>query len=120
MDENTSPDHETPCQRSKERTEQAQDETRLMREELSAIKLTQEETTRFKDLKRVCKVHEQLTTFEEFIQACHELQSLPLRVRKSIRHLRKRAHDPIKSFCPTRLLFWQEFPARQQETYNSV
>ena len=62
----------------------------------------------------------QQTTLEEFIRACHNLLSQPLRVAAPSHSTKGTIPSPTGKYCPTQLVHWTNCPAEQQEIYNAV
>ncbi|EFE44797.1 hypothetical protein TRV_00469 [Trichophyton verrucosum HKI 0517] len=61
----------------------------------------------------------QLTSFEEFIQTCHNLLSLPIKVRDAARSTRGSIPKPTGKLCPTYLRPWSS-PHILDELYRRV
>ena len=66
------------------------------------------------------KRRNQLTTFGEFIRACHSLLSRSLTVETPSRSTQGTIPPPTGKYCPTRLRLWEDCSARQQAIYNAV
>ncbi|EKV11283.1 hypothetical protein PDIG_51190 [Penicillium digitatum PHI26] len=60
------------------------------------------------------------TTFEEFIQCCHNLLSKPLKAANTAQSTTGKIPPPTGKFCPLRLEPWTDCAIRQQEIYNLV
>lgn len=72
------------------------------------------------DQHRQEKHRNQLTTFSEFIRACHNLLSRSLKVETPSRSTQGTIPPPTGKYCPTRLRLWEDCPARQQAIYDTV
>ncbi|EPS29036.1 hypothetical protein PDE_03982 [Penicillium oxalicum 114-2] len=60
------------------------------------------------------------TTFEELMRYCHNFLSRPLKVETDLRATIGTIPVPTGKCCPTQLRPWADFPARQQEIYQSI
>ncbi|QVM06642.1 hypothetical protein D8B26_001347 [Coccidioides posadasii str. Silveira] len=52
--------------------------------------------------------HIQKTTFEEFVQYCHNLLSSPLRVGNTVESIKGKIPAPTGKYCPLRLRPWKD------------
>ncbi|MCJ1282377.1 hypothetical protein MMC26_001700 [Xylographa opegraphella] len=62
----------------------------------------------------------QQTTFEEFLEACHEHLHGPLVVETDKRLTTRGFTNPSNKYFPKTLRQWEEFPQLQQDTFDSV
>ncbi|RAK96564.1 uncharacterized protein BO80DRAFT_428986 [Aspergillus ibericus CBS 121593] len=97
--------------------EQAEDE--IKREQLLREQ-AEEEIKREQLLREQAEARTRRTTFEEFIQHCHNLLSRPLETGDPSRSTTGRIPPPTGKYCPLRLEPWTDCDTRQQEIYNSV
>jgi hypothetical protein len=72
------------------------------------------------DQHRQEKHRNQLTTFSEFIRACHNLLSRSLKVETPSKSTQGTILPPTGKYCPTRLRLWEDCPTRQQAIYDTV
>ncbi|KMU88342.1 hypothetical protein CIHG_06140 [Coccidioides immitis H538.4] len=61
-----------------------------------------------------------LTTFDKYLQTCHDSSSRSLRVAQAPRSTKGSSTKPTGKLCPTRLRLWTGCPARQQDVYDTV
>ncbi|KMO99937.1 hypothetical protein CISG_05236 [Coccidioides immitis RMSCC 3703] len=61
-----------------------------------------------------------LTTFDKYLQTCHDSSSRSLRVAQAPRSTKASSTKPTGKLCPTRLRLWTGCPARQQDVYDTV
>jgi hypothetical protein len=80
----------------------------------------EEKRRRAEDGQRRAEARTQRTTFREFVQACHELLSRPLNAGTPTKSTKGQIPAPTGKYCPTRLAFWSDCPAQQQEIYDAV
>ncbi|KAL2846713.1 hypothetical protein BJY01DRAFT_234511 [Aspergillus pseudoustus] len=69
---------------------------------------------------RQAREHNQLITFGEFIQYCHDLLWRPLRAEAPSRSTTGTIPPPTRKYCPLQLRPWTDCAARQQEIYTLV
>ena len=62
----------------------------------------------------------QLTTFDEYIENCHVLLSVPLRVGKPSRSTKGNIPPPTRKYCPTRFRAWSDFEEQQVKVFSIV
>ena len=62
----------------------------------------------------------QNTTFQEFLQACHEYCHKPLRVERNKSWTTKGEPKPANKYYPKTLTPWERFPLQQMEEFRKV
>ncbi|KAK9481486.1 hypothetical protein V1527DRAFT_504039 [Lipomyces starkeyi] len=72
------------------------------------------------DREKQAEDRNRLTTFDEFIRACHKLLSLPVSVEDPAHSTKGSLKKPAGKFCPTRLRLWADCGDSQEQLYNSV
>ncbi|QSS50346.1 hypothetical protein I7I53_11001 [Histoplasma capsulatum var. duboisii H88] len=72
------------------------------------------------DQARQERARNQPTTLWEFMNACHDLLSRPLKVGSLSHSTKGNIPPPTGKYCPTKLCLWSDCPTQQQEIYNVV
>ncbi|PYH76427.1 hypothetical protein BO82DRAFT_296304 [Aspergillus uvarum CBS 121591] len=83
-------------------------------------KKADEERRQEKILREQAETRNRQTTFEEFIQHCHNLLSKPLKAGDPAQSTTGKIPAPTGKYCPLRLEPWTECAVKQQEIYNLV
>ncbi|PYH80602.1 hypothetical protein BO82DRAFT_375443 [Aspergillus uvarum CBS 121591] len=73
-----------------------------------------------KILREQAEARNRQTTFEEFIQYCHNLLSKPLKAGDPAQSTTGKIPSPTGKYCPLRLESWTDCVSKQQRVYNSV
>ncbi|KAL3249930.1 hypothetical protein ABHI18_011412 [Aspergillus niger] len=73
-----------------------------------------------KILREQAEARNRQTTFEEFIQYCHNLLSKPLKAGDPAQSTSGKIPSPTGKYCPLRLEPWTDCVSKQQRVYNSV
>ncbi|KAG5204527.1 Lipopolysaccharide kinase [Trichophyton interdigitale] len=95
-----------------------QAEERLQQAE-EARQQAEEERQQAEEERQRAEERTQPTSFEEFIQTCHNLLSLPIKVRDAARSTRGSIPKPAGKLCPTYLRPWSS-PFILDELYRRV
>ncbi|CAI7590317.1 unnamed protein product [Penicillium glandicola] len=103
----SSPDYKLLFQRSEEERRRLEQEGRRLEQENTQL---QQKNTQY----------EQKTSFLEYLQACHELLSVPLAVDSLARSTKGPIKAPEGKYCPTKLVQWEDCAIVQQEIFDSV
>ncbi|PWY87473.1 hypothetical protein BO70DRAFT_360089 [Aspergillus heteromorphus CBS 117.55] len=83
-------------------------------------KKAEEERRQEKILREQAETRNRPTTFEEFIQHCHNLLSKPLKAGNPAQSTTGKIPSPTGKYCPVRLEPWTDCVFEQQRVYNSV
>jgi len=103
--------------RAEEQRRQAEEQQRQAEEQR---RQAEEQLQHEAGLRRQAEERTQLTTFDEYIVACHTLLSAPLQVAHPSQSTKGSIPPPTGKYCPTKLCKWIDFPAQQAEVYNTV
>lgn len=60
------------------------------------------------------------TTFEELLQASHEMWCRPLQVGTASESTQGPIAEPRDKLCPEQLCYWADFPGKQREVFENV
>ncbi|KKK13727.1 hypothetical protein AOCH_003360 [Aspergillus ochraceoroseus] len=108
---------EDRVKQAEDRVKQAQDREKQAQDR---EKQAQHREKQEAELRKQAEVHTQPTAFRVFVQACHNLLSLPLKVGTPAKSTKGKIPPPTGKYCPTQLRYWSDCPAQQQEIFDAV
>ncbi|EFQ98815.1 hypothetical protein MGYG_01830 [Nannizzia gypsea CBS 118893] len=117
MASDNAPDFEALYKREKEQRLQAEERASRAEEQQ---RQADERAAQEREQRLQAEERNQRISFEEFIQACHYLLSLPTKVQESALSTKGSIGKPTGKLCPTYLRPWLAYSGIQEEFYTRV